>query len=52
MNSNDPTNSSEPFNSYNGMAYQSYDLCKMNFRIILTGEQTSGKYSITEIDFL
>lgn len=52
MNSNAPTNSSKPFNSDIEKTYQLYDLNKMNFRIILTGEQTRGKYSILEIDFL
>lgn len=52
MNANDPTNTSEPFNFENEQAYQLYDLSKMDFRIILTGEQTRGKYSILEIDFL
>jgi len=52
MNANDATNSSGPFNLENEQAYQLYDLNKMDFRIILTGEQTRGKYSILEIDFL
>lgn len=51
MNANTTNNPSKSI-SDNDRIYQVYDLNKMDFRIILTGEQTKGKYSILEVDFL
>lgn len=51
MNVNNPNNSSETVKDMD-RSYQIFDLNKMDFRIILSGEQSKGKYSLLEMDFL
>lgn len=51
MNVNNSNNSSETVKDMD-RAYQILDLNKMDFRIILPGEQSKDKYSLLEIDFL
>ena len=51
MNVNDPKNSSEPFNDQEKI-YQVFNTDLLDFKIILSSEQTEGRYSLLEIRFL
>ncbi|GKS61230.1 hypothetical protein YTPLAS21_06880 [Candidatus Nitrosocosmicus sp.] len=51
MNANDPNNSSESWNDQE-KTYQIFNMDLLDFKIVLSGEQTGGKYSLLEIQFL
>ena len=50
MNANDPNNSSGSLNDQE-KTYQTFNMDLLDFRIVLSGEQTGGKYSLLEIHF-
>ena len=51
MNANDPNNSSGSWNDQE-KTYQIFNVDLLDFKIVLSGEQTGGKYSLLEIQFL
>lgn len=51
MNANNPNNSSGSRNDQ-GKTYQIFNTDLLDFKIVLSGEQTGGKYSLLEIQLL
>lgn len=51
MNANNPNNSSGSRNDQ-GKTYQIFNMDLLDFEIVLSGEQTGGKYSLLEIQLL
>ncbi len=51
MNANNPNNSSGSRNDQ-GKTYQIFNMDLLDFKIVLSGEQTGGKYSLLEIQLL
>jgi quercetin dioxygenase-like cupin family protein len=51
MNANNPNNSSGSRNDQ-GKTYQNFNMDLLDFEIVLSGEQTGGKYSLLEIQLL
>ena len=51
MNANDPNNSSGSSDDQE-KTYQIFNMDLLDFKIVLSGEQTGGRYSLLEIHFL
>ncbi len=51
MNANDPNSSSGSLNDQE-KSYQIFNMDLLDFKIVLSGEQTGGRYSLLEIHFL